>query len=276
MVPARAPGALKGASPAPRQLAEELARSRAHLHLHLDFDGTLVPLADDPGACWLDADLRHTLKRLAGQPRVAVAIISGRSLADLIPRVALESIAYAGNHGLELRCGDWHWQHPGAQASRPLLQRLARQIRRRIGTIPGAVVEDKRLGLSLHTRQVAPPWRRPLRRRLQALRPSLEGCPGLRLSGGHEVLEIRPALAWSKAEAVGWLMRRQGPSSGSMHLLFAGDDRSDEDVFRAWPRACTIRIGGGAGAMASAARWRLTGPDDLRTLLEELRDRLQA
>lgn len=254
----------------PATLLMELLQEPGPLQLHLDFDGTLVPLHPDPSRCRLDADLRHCLARLAAQPRLDLAIISGRSLADLMPRVGLEGIAYAGNHGLELRSGPWRWVHPGAQALVPLLERLAGPIEQQIAAIPGAWLERKTLGLSLHSRRVAAPWRRPLRQRLAALRRDLAACPAVRLVTGHEVLEIRPALAWSKAEAVGWLRQRGRPAAGPIRLLYAGDDRSDEDVFRAWPQACTLLIGPGCDPAGSAARWRLTGPGALRQLLQEL------
>jgi trehalose 6-phosphate phosphatase len=254
----------------PALLMPQLLQGPGTLHLHLDFDGTLVPLQADPRRCQLDPALRRCLAHLAEQPRLQLAIISGRSLADLMPRVGLEGIAYAGSHGLELACGPWRWVHPAALALQPLLEPLAQRLEPRLGTIPGAWLERKPLGLSLHTRRVPAAWRGPLRRRLATLRQELNSCPAVRLVGGHEVWEIRPALAWSKAEAVGWLLRRPRPPLGLWRLVYAGDDRSDEDVFRAWPRACTLLIGTGGDPAGSAARWRLTDPGALQQRLEEL------
>jgi trehalose 6-phosphate phosphatase len=256
-------------APAPASLLMQLLQGAGQLQLHLDFDGTLVPLQADPDRCRLDPDLRRCLAWLAAHPRLDLAIISGRSLDDLVPRVGLEGIAYAGNHGLELSCGAWRWLHPGAQALVPLLERLACHAERQIAPIPGAWLERKTLGLSLHFRRVAPPWRGPLRQRLAALQHRLAAYPAVRLVEGHEVLEIRPALAWSKAEAVGWLRQRRQSAAGRARLVYAGDDRSDEDVFRAWPQACTLLIGPGGDPGGSAARWRLAGPGALRQRLQE-------
>ena len=254
----------------PALLLPQLLQRPGTLHLHLDFDGTLVPLQADPGRCQLDPALRRCLAHLAAQPRLQLAIISGRSLADLMPRVGLDTIAYAGSHGLELACGPWRWLHPAALALPPLLEPLAQRLEPQLATIPGAWLERKPLGLSLHSRRVPAAWRGPLRRRLAALRQELHSCPAVRLVRGHEVWEIRPALAWSKAEAVGWLLRRRRSPLGPCRLVYAGDDRSDEDVFRAWPRACTLLIGSGGDPAGSAARWRLSDPGALRQRLEEL------
>ncbi|MEB3270356.1 MAG: trehalose-phosphatase [Synechococcus sp.] len=254
----------------PALLLPQLLQGPGTLHLHLDFDGTLVPLQADPGRCQLDPALRRCLAHLAEQPRLRLAIVSGRSLADLMPRVGLAGIAYAGSHGLELACGTWRWVHPAALALQPLLEPLAQRLEPQLATIPGAWLERKPLGLSLHTRRVPAAWRGPLRRRLAALRRDLNSCSAVRLVGGHEVWEIRPALAWSKAEAVGWLLQRPQSPAAPLRLVYAGDDRSDEDVFRAWPRACTLLIGPGGDPAGSAARWCLTDPGALRQQLEQL------
>ena len=248
-------------APAPQTLLLERMGPSGGLHLHLDFDGTLVPIQADPAACHPDADLLALLSSLVRLPGVAVAILSGRSLADLQARLPVPGLALAGNHGLEIAAGGLRWRHPAALALVPLLGRLAARARERLEDIPGAAVEDKTLTLSLHGRRVPPPWRPLLRRRLADLEAEWTARLPIRLRRGRQVLEVLPAVAWGKASAARRLM-----GEGDAHPLFyAGDDLSDEAVFRAFPGALTVRVG--AGTAGSAARHALADCSALRSLL---------
>lgn len=246
-------------------------RQPPRLHLHLDFDGTLVPLSADPDHCRPDADLRCLLQELADHPAVAVAILSGRSLEDLSGRLAIQGLALAGNHGLEIACSGLRWRHPDAVALRPLLASMAALVRLRLAGLPGAHLEDKTLSLSLHYRQVPPLWRGILKQRLRDLQRDLSGWRQLRCHPGHEVLDIRPALPWTKASAARLLCRRW-PQPGESAYFYAGDDSTDEDVFRAFSDGFTVKIG--SRLSSSAARFRLEDPAALRHLLEAVRRRL--
>lgn len=72
------------------------------LALLLDFDGTLSPLAPHPSLAEMEPDTEDALKSLAANSNVYLAIISGRSADDAHGKVKLDTITYAGNHGLEI------------------------------------------------------------------------------------------------------------------------------------------------------------------------------
>jgi trehalose-phosphatase len=90
------------------------------------------------------------------------------------------------------------------------------------------------------------------------------------------VLEVRPAILHTKADAVQWLeaaARRRGIGSADGLLrLYFGDDDTDEDVFRLWPGVIGVRVG--PGAMPTAARHRLNGPAGVARWLQALALRL--
>lgn len=89
------------------------------------------------------------------------------------------------------------------------------------------------------------------------------------------VLEVRPAILHTKADAVQWLeaaARRRGVWSAADPTeplrLYVGDDDTDEDVFRLWPGVVGVRVG--PGAPHTAASYRLSGPAGVARWLEGL------
>ena len=113
-----------------RPLIAAIRRAEAVL-LYLDFDGTLVPIRQDPSRCQLSPPLRATLQQLSGwkqDPALDLAVISGRSLVDLRQRLGpdLRGLSLAGNHGLEIANNGNVWCEPRAQALQPALQALQR------------------------------------------------------------------------------------------------------------------------------------------------------
>src|SRR3990170_6881539 len=74
--------------------------------LFLDFDGTLVELADTPEGISVPTALGPMLERLKRKLDGRLAIVSGRSLTDLQRQLPLHGIAFSGSHGLELQLAD--------------------------------------------------------------------------------------------------------------------------------------------------------------------------
>ncbi|HEV7588650.1 MAG TPA: trehalose-phosphatase [Longimicrobium sp.] len=199
------------------------------LVLLLDFDGTLAPIVDRPELAAMPEPTRRALERLMARPGVEVAVVSGRGLADARERAALPGIAYAGNHGMEIHGPGIDRIHPEAAAARPVLERAAGELRAALEDIPGAFVEDKELTLSVHFR-LAP------RDRLDELhgivRRVVDPLDGVHLTEGKQVIEVRPNVDWNKGRAVLFLLDQMRPPPEAPVLYF-GDDRTDEDAFRA-------------------------------------------
>ena len=204
-------------------------RRTGRLVLLLDFDGTLAPIVVRPELAAMPDATRGTLERLMARPGVEVAVVSGRGLADARERAAIPGIAYAGNHGMEIHGPGIDRIHPEAAAARPVLERAARALEGAIAAIPGAFVEDKELTLSVHFR-LAP------RDRLDELhaivRRVVAPLEGVHLTEGKQVIEVRPNVDWNKGKAVLFLLDQMRPPPGAP-ILYFGDDRTDEDAFRA-------------------------------------------
>ncbi len=246
----------------PPPLVDLIDRNRGNcLHLQFDFDGTLVPITSDPDQCFLDPQLRRRFRQLLLQPGLKLAVLSGRSLQDLSSRIGVPGLTLSGNHGLEIAANGQVWRHPDAEVMQPRLRQVAEQARLLMTGVPGAVVEDKGLSLSLHYRQVPAAWKERMRTRLSQLEDSLAGRSELTFRHGRKVLEIMPRLNWNKGSAAQLLCNCEGGNAGA-EFLYAGDDVSDEDVFRSFPVGITIKIG--ESSRATDAHYRFDSPATLR------------
>ncbi|HYJ30831.1 MAG TPA: trehalose-phosphatase [Allosphingosinicella sp.] len=215
--------------------------------LFLDFDGTLVELAEAPDAIRVPGGLEGLLGHLAARLEGRLAIVSGRALADLDRHVGCAGIAVSGSHGLELRLAGGI----ALPVARPAgLDEARAEVRRFAAAGEGLFVEDKPASVALHFRQV------PSRgMEVAAFAADLAGRTGLIVQEGKMVVELRPAGA-DKGDAVKALMRE--PAFAGARPLFMGDDLTDEHAFAA---AAAL---GGAGVLVgpdrpTAARYRLGG-----------------
>ena len=194
-----------------------------------DFDGTLSDIVDDPDAARPVAGAAEALQKLASQ--CPVAVLSGRDLADVTKRVGLPGIWYAGSHGFELTAPDGkHHQNDAAAAAIPILEEAAAQLRERLGSIPGVMVEHKRFGVAAHYRNAS-------RDRVGEVAAAVRAAgqrDALRVTTGREVIELRPDIDWDKGKTLRWVMDhlRQAPSA-SLTPIYLGDDITDEDAFDA-------------------------------------------
>ncbi len=194
-----------------------------------------------PATAVLAPSVRATLARLAGSPRARVAVLSGRSLADVRARVGLAGVVYGGCHGLQIRGGGLAFRHPGASAARVAAARRA--LARGAAAIPGARVEWKGLAVSLHYRQVARARQEEARRLAARVARRM---PDLRAIPGHAVVDFVPRVRWSKGEAARYIVRgvRASRRARAPLVLYAGDDVTDEAAFAALrPTGITVRVG---------------------------------
>jgi trehalose 6-phosphate phosphatase len=192
--------------------------------LFLDFDGTLTRIADRPGDVHVDARLTETLAALTRLLGGAVAVVSGRPLAEIDHFLMPLRVAGAGKHGLECRLpGGGLEAPPGRPAS---LARVKARLLPAIVADPRLILEDKEQTLALHFRQA--PEKEAACRSLVAA--ALRGEGGREVLEGKMVFEVKP-LGNDKGTAIETLMRH--PVFAGRVPVFAGDDITDEDGFRA-------------------------------------------
>jgi trehalose 6-phosphate phosphatase len=228
----------------------------------------LVDIAPRPDDVSVDSELADILHRLAVRPDTDVAIVSGRSLEDLRARFRIDALFYAGNHGLEIEGPHVQRVHPGASSAVPRIAACAATLR--AAQLPaGVILEDKALTLSLHYRLAADP---AVEERLVALLSEIIGDePGLRVTGGKKILEVRPDVEWDKGRATQFLLRTVEAGAGALiPVLFIGDDLTDEDAFRALPQRGSGIIVAAEPPVTTAATSFLRSPTEVRSLLIQL------
>lgn len=213
---------------------EDLLRGAS---LFLDLDGTLVDFALHPDAVVVDARLSALLLRLAERLNGQIAMISGRSVDQVIALLGHAPFAIAGSHGLEMR-----WPN-GQSLSVPRPDSLAEveaEMNLFAARHAGVLVERKPFGAALHYR-MAP----ALKEQCRQLASELEARTGLQLQPGNMVYELKAPWA-DKGTALTFLMA--GSEMAGARPIFIGDDITDEAGFVA---AASL---GGAGVLVGAPR----------------------
>ena len=215
----------------------------------LDFDGTLAPLVDNPEASRMIAPAREALEALTRMPGVTIALVTGRAI-DSVKRVAdpLDEWFLVGSHGVEVLS-------PGelSEYETPWLvpSELIKKFEAVVAAHPGTRLEQKPFGLALHTRGVDENLARDAE---SAAHLVCEGRGGeLVVRTGHGIVECSIQSA-TKGSGIGEMRRRLRPSA----VLYAGDDRTDEDGFAVLgENDVAIRVGGGV----TIAPYRLDDPE---------------
>ncbi len=230
-----------------------------------DYDGTLVPIQPRPEDAYLRDDDREFIQSLV-DAGYELLIISGRSASFLEEQFGTLPVTLAAEHGATMRpkhSRKWK-QLVTTQIQRwyPVAETLMQDYTNRV---PGSVVEKKKYAIVWHYRQSPTSFAAYM-----ALKLGEELSYGL----ANQPVEILPGNRIVEARAVeankGMFLRRYLKENPDFHnqLLVAGDDRTDEDLFRAveTEQAITIKVGPGA----SSARYRIDSPAGLRQVLTEL------
>lgn len=225
-----------------------------------DFDGTLVRLSADREAVALSRSMQEWLTELS--KRVPCAIVSGRALDDLAPRVRGTVPHMIGNHGIESPLTAPSTLSQAEAICRGWIQAAQEWI----GTRPEHALdlEDKRYTLTYHYRSATDPVlaHRAAVDRLGTLKPSP------RLTFGHACVNALPPDHAGKGAAAVALMKRLGQTG----LFYIGDDGADEEVFALHDGlAVGIRVGKRA---ESRAQFYLDRQDEVEEVVRFLVHRL--
>ncbi len=228
--------------------------------LFLDVDGTLIDFADRPEAVQLLPEVRAAIGRLSVRFEGAIALVSGRPLAQLDALFAPLVLPAAGLHGHELR-GDAAARAAMPQDTSAWLHGLHQRAAALTHRHPGVLVEDKGVSVALHWR--AQPLAGP--DVLAFAQDEIARLSGYRLQPGDHVVEFVPEGS-NKGLAVEQLMQ-QG-AFARRTPVFVGDDLTDEFGFDAANRLGGWSVLVGDRAQTSA-RYRLPGTAAVHAWLQQ-------
>jgi trehalose 6-phosphate phosphatase len=223
--------------------------------LFLDFDGTLVEIAPEPGAVVVPSGLVPTLSSLQQYLGGAMAVVSGRPISEIDQFLGPLRLPVAGVHGAERRSaagGVDRVPSHSLEAVRQAAQLLVAQQ-------PRLLLEDKGSSIALHYRQ-APHLEAQC---LDLMQKAVDRSPGLSLLRGKMVVEAKPGSA-SKGSAIEAFLR-EAPFAGRTPV-FVGDDVTDEVGFSTVQRLGGLGVKVGEGP--TVAWQRLADPGALREEFE--------
>jgi trehalose 6-phosphate phosphatase len=197
--------------------------------LAFDFDGTLVTIENNPHIVSVPDIIISLLSSLTEKGGTTVAIISGRRLSELKQLINIPSLILYGNHGLESS-----GKNMGAPRSKFIQwSDTAKQISEALSYLPsrysGCFIENKGPVVAIHMRNMNQSFRKDV---VSAVKDTAR-THEFSVRAGKMVIEAVPNTHFNKGTALAEIAAlHYGKWEKNNTIMFAGDDRTDEDVFK--------------------------------------------
>ncbi len=250
------------------------------LALFLDYDGTLVPLADTPEGALPLPKVLQTLRTLAANHRCKAAIISGRELGNLKEMLGdVGGLTLAGSHGLEIGASDGPFIPELVRRTRPLIENIYEELKRELANERGFKLECKGQGLSLacHYRLVSPERVDWVLKEVMNVAEKHDRDKLLVVMPGAKVVELLPR-EWHKGKAVNIILKQWALTDP--FPIYIGDDVTDERAIQflssRQERWLTVRVMSPQFHIETRAEFYLEDPKEVLSFLEWLLQALQA
>lgn len=216
--------------------------------LGVDFDGTLAPIVDHPDMARPEPAALDALRDLAGRDGAMVAVVSGRSLADLRERLGpLPGVTLVGEHGNDI--GDRTDEDSAIAEAVEVIEALSEEA-------GGVTVERKASSVTFHYRNLDEEEAEGYLRRIREWAGSRDQ---IHVMEGKKVIELSTATR-TKGDAIREL-------AGERPVIYIGDDTTDETVFELLGEdEIGIKVGDGP----TAARYRVKDVAEVVAILEEI------
>ncbi len=230
---------------------------RENIFLFLDYDGTLTPIADSPDKAIISMAMHNMIIKL--NDLMPVAVITGRSIDNIKNILNIENLICAGNHGAEIWDGKKRISGEQFGEARKELTGIVTELTDTLTSIKGVIIEDKGITASVHYRMVSP---QDLCKTINIFWSVADSYrETFTFTSGKKVFEIRPHDIWNKGDAVKWIWDRFDKKRKPVYI---GDDRTDEDAFKAIKgKGIGISIG-----KSDAADYYLETQEEVKRLLQ--------
>jgi len=247
-----------------KELLDRYAKSNKR-GIYLDYDGTLSPFVRHPEDATPSKEVLELLKALAGDPRNAITIISGRKKEVLGRWLESVPIRLVAEHGVWIKepGGDWSLSKPinnsWKESILPILQLYADRL-------PGSFVEEKEYSVVWHYRGADPEHSESLAGDLMDTLMGFTANIDAQVLRGNKIIEVR-SMGVTKGTIGEELIMR----SNHDFVLFVGDDWTDEDLFKVMPGdAFSVKV----GMARTHARFMVQSVRDVLELLNTLKPRV--
>jgi len=236
-------------------------RSAKRRLLLLDYDGTLVPFSNDPKSTIPGKDLLETLKTLSDNPKNEIVLVSGREKDILQKWFKNLDISLVAEHGawIKRKADKWSMLRPLSASWKLMIKPIMKRYAERL---PGAFVEEKEYSLVWHYRAADLEAAQEKARELLDDLVNFTANINIQVLRGDKIVEVRSAGINKGLALRPWL------SNGNFgFILAAGDDSTDEDMFKVLPEnAYTLKV----GDSESCARFKMKDRSDVLRLIKEL------
>jgi trehalose 6-phosphate synthase/phosphatase len=207
--------------------------------LFLDYDGTLVSFTNSPELATIDKSTLEIIRKLSIDPKNQIVIISGRSKDFLEKQFQEVNVILVAEHGCFIKRAAEEWEatiNSGIQWKETVMPILTEYVRRCNGTF----IEEKTGSIAWHYRNADSDF---AQLRLHELRDDLVEIirhkTDFEILEGNKVLEVKSGK-YDKGQAATTLMKNKHFE----FILAAGDDKTDEAIFKTLPNSAnTIRVG---------------------------------
>jgi len=248
------------------KLVSEFQKSNQRLIL-LDYDGTLIPFSEQLEKAKPSGDVTKLLNKLAKNRKNEVVLISGRDRNTLKKWFGRLKIGLVAEHGALTMEKGKEWE---------MIETLSNDWKGKVRSIlelsvdrtPGSFVEEKEYSLAWHYRKVEQRLGDMRTRELATDLLNLTGNLNLQVLEGSKAVEVKNANVNKGRAALQWISGKPWD-----FILAIGDDLTDEDIFKVLPAtAWSIKVTFGA----SAAKFNLGSPSQVRALLKEMLEGIKA
>ncbi|KAJ1933190.1 hypothetical protein GGF37_006810, partial [Kickxella alabastrina] len=263
--------------------AKSFGSSKKRL-IMLDYDGTLTPITNNPDEALPPPAMLKALRKLCADPRNFVCIISGRDREFLDLHLSdIKGISLSSEHGSFIRYPDGDWINILDEVDMSWKDEVLAIFQFYTERTAGSMVEPKETAITWHYRNADPEYGEfQSKECMNHLENSVVSKRPVEILVGKKCLEVRP-MSVNKGEIVKRLMGAH-PEQWDF-VACAGDDKTDEDMFRAVrSMKRSINDGGaedvdgkpqhyftitvGPADKKTAAAWHLTSPQRVITALE--------
>ncbi|TFK23762.1 trehalose 6-phosphate phosphatase [Coprinopsis marcescibilis] len=215
----------------PKDQLEGLYRGAKKRLFLFDYDGTLAPIVKVPSMATPSDATLEALEKLSADPKNLVYIISGRDGEFLEQHLGhLKDVGFSAEHGGFVReRGSHEWVNFTKSLDMSWMSEVEEIFRYYTERTQGSHIEVKKSSITWHYRGADPEWGLFQCRQCQdLLENNLSNKRPIEVLVGKKNLEVRP-IAVNKGEIVKRILYKNPDAE---FIFCAGDDKTDEDMFR--------------------------------------------